>query len=52
MDFTETPYAEDLINDLGNVLDDYDGLATKETIIMVLKMLLDDYEEEIDDDDV
>ena len=46
MDFTETPYAEDLMSDLVMVLDRYDDLASNETIIMVLRILLDQYEDE------
>lgn len=49
MDFTETPYAENLLTDLGIVLDRYNDLAAKETIIMVLRILLDEYEEDDDD---
>lgn len=48
MDFTETPYAEDFQWQLGKLIDDLmrEGMA-KETAVMVLKMALEDIEEEI-----
>lgn len=48
MDFTETPYAEDFYAEISDLITRYiDAGMAETTAVMVLKMALEDIEEEI-----
>ena len=56
MDFTETPYAEDFMADLGDLIQRYTDMGMLEkTAVMVLKMALEVFdflEDEGNEDDL